>query len=324
MNDNRLNVSSRIIRPIDEHTSVQRSVLEEGDHPEMRMAYRHCRMITRRFAKTFYLASRFLPNDKQRSIFAIYALCRHLDNLVDESEELATGGSHRCRHIEEALSDWKKKLQKTYEGDSPDHPVLLAFSDVIRGQLIPLELPLLLIDGVRSDLTKTRYETFDELYEYSYKVASVVGLMVSEVFGYEDKAALKYAEDLGIAMQLTNILRDVGEDLARDRIYLPAEDLRKYKVTEADLKDHRMTPGFVELMKYQIERTRTYYRSAGDGIKMLSPDSRLPVYLARYNYARILDRIEANNYQVFTKRACLSFMQKMAVLPQAWWRATYS
>ncbi len=312
------------IRSVYERSSLHRGVTEEVAEPELRSAYEHCRNITRKYAKTFYLATRFLPHDKQRSIFAIYGLCRFLDNLVDEAEDLIADNSVKQQQVDQTLLEWKEKLRRTYAGDQSDNLILFAFSDVLRRHDISISLPIELIDGVAMDLTKNRYETFGELYDYSYKVASVVGLMISEVFGYEDESTLQHAVDLGIAMQLTNILRDVGEDLLRDRIYLPAEDLRKFGVTEEDLFQHRLSESFRELMRFQIARARNYYTSADKGIPMLSQDSQVPVRLARHNYARILDQIEANDYQVFTSRAHLSLTQKMAILPMVWWHTVRS
>jgi len=317
-------MASWSVRSVYERTSLHRGVIEEVEEPELRDAYVHCRNITRKYAKTFYLATRFLPHHKQRSIFAIYGLCRFLDNLVDDAEDLVADNPVKMQEVEQTLSEWKDKLRLTYEGEPSDNPILLAFSDVLRCHHIDISLPFELIDGVAMDLTKNRYESFDELYDYSYKVASVVGLMISEVFGYNDKAALKHAVDLGIAMQLTNILRDVGEDLQRDRIYLPAEDLRRFGVSEDDLFGHRMSDEFRELMRFQIDRARSYYASADKGIPMLTPDSQVPVRLARHNYARILDQIEANGYQVFTRRAYLSLTRKMAILPRVWWHTVRS
>lgn len=317
-------MASWSLRSVYERTSLHRGVTEEVTEPELRDAYVHCRNITRKYAKTFYLATRFLPHHKQRSIFAIYGLCRFLDNLVDEAEDLIAENPVKLQAVSQTLSEWKEKLRHTYEGEPSDNPILLAFSDVLRRHDIAITLPFELIDGVAMDLTKNRYETFEELYDYSYKVASVVGLMISEVFGYKDRAALKHAVDLGIAMQLTNILRDVGEDLLRDRIYLPAGDLRRFGVSEDDLFGHRMNDAFRELMRFQIERARSYYASADKGIPMLTPDSQVPVRLARHNYARILDQIEANDYDVFTRRAYLSLTRKMVILPRVWWHTLRS
>jgi phytoene synthase len=174
----------------------------------------------------------------------------------------------------------------------------------------------MLIDGVEQDLYKTRFLNFKEIYDYSFKIASVVGLMTTPVFGYKDEQALNYAADLGIAMQLTNILRDVGEDIDRDRIYLAQDELTAFGLTEQDILSRRMDDRFVEFMKYQIKRAREYYQRAESGIAMLDRNARLPVYLARYNYAKILDKIEENNYDVFTSRAYLSKFEKLSILPQ--------
>lgn len=305
-----------MIRPIYEKTSFHRSVIEEISDTDLKPAYSHCRAITRFYAKTFYMATRFLPNEKQRSIFAIYGLCRFLDNLVDDSIDLSNNEVINLSEVDSKLNEFKKNLASIYEGKLSDDRILTAFADTLRKYHIPIDLPFLLIDGVRSDLDKNRYNNFHELYDYSYKVASVVGLMTSRVFGYEDERALEYAIDLGIAMQLTNILRDIGEDLERNRIYLPADELKMFKVSEADLFKRNLSEEFIELMKFQVARARKYYEKADHGISMLNKDSRLPVYLARYNYSRILDKIEENNYNVFDERAYLNNLEKFTILPR--------
>jgi len=310
-----------LLRPVYERSSFHRSVIDEVDDAGLQSAYLHCRAITREHAKTFYMATRFLPNHKQRSIFAIYALCRHLDDLVDEAEDLVLQQKLACDDILHRIDQWKDHLEETYRGYEHDHPVLLAFADVLRNYDISIDLPFALIDGVCMDLTKKRYETFEELYDYSYKVASIVGLMTSEVFGYEDPAALKHAVDLGIAMQLTNILRDVGEDLGKGRIYLPLEERERFGVTEQKLFNGVKDRHFREMMEFNIKRAEHYYESADRGIALLSPDSRLPVSLARENYSRILNRIRDNHYDVFKQRAYLGFWEKLSVLPRAWWQS---
>jgi len=304
------------MRPIYEKTSFHKSVIEELKDDYLRDAYSHCRQITKTFAKTFYMATRFLPNDKQRGIFAIYGLCRYLDNLVDEAEDLVANDDITTGEISERLEDWKKCLLEVYDGKKCNDPILTAFADSLHKYHIPVHLPLQLMEGVKIDLTKNRFADFSELYDYSYKVASVVGLMTSEVFGYSDDKALEYAVDLGIAMQLTNILRDIGEDLRQDRIYIPQDELIRFGISESDLKNFNLNENFIELMKFQINRARKYYNLADKGIPLLEKDSRLPVYLARFNYARILDKIEENNYQVFEQRAYLNSTEKLAILPK--------
>lgn len=311
-----LRVPYSMFRPIYEKTSFHRSVIDELHDAKLRSAYSHCRAITRFYAKTFYMATRFLPNEKQRSIFAIYGLCRYLDDLVDETVDLMDHSSIDISQVDAKLDEFKAKLTGVYNGEESDDPILTAFSDTLKKYHIPMSLPFELMDGVRSDLDKNRYANFSELYDYSYKVASVVGLMTSRVFGYSDNTALEYAVDLGIAMQLTNILRDIGEDLERNRIYLPQDELAMFEISEEELFAEDISQKFKEFMNFQINRAREYYDKADIGIKMLNKDSRLPVYLARYNYSRILDKIEENDFRVFNQRAYLNKVEKFAILPK--------
>ncbi|MGM0546591.1 MAG: phytoene/squalene synthase family protein [Bacteroidota bacterium] len=309
-----------LLKPLYEQTSFHTSVIEEVEDQRLRQAYSRCRAITRHHSKTFYMATRFLPNHKQRGIFAIYSLCRYIDDLVDEAEDLLEEKKLTETDIRLKLESWKQKLRDTYEGRAHDHDILIAFSDVLKRHHIPIEMPFELMEGVCMDLFKNRYETFEELYDYSFKVASIVGLMTSQVFGYSSREALGYAVDLGIAMQLTNILRDVGEDLQRNRIYLPKEDLDRFGVHEQALFDYQRSENVIKLLQYQIERTRKYYVRSEKGIELLSSDSRLPVYLARQNYSRILDKIEENDYDVFTQRAYLNATEKLSILPRAYYQ----
>ena len=305
------------IRPLYEKTSFHKAVISEIDDQRLRYAYAHCRSITRKHAKTFYMATRFLPYQKQRGIFAVYGLCRTLDDIVDETPMVNGRRTNQSRaQIIHRLEKFRVELVSAYRGAEQKNNVLIAFADVLNRYHISLEHPLTLLDGVKMDLVKNRYDNFEQLYEYSYKVASVVGLMTTEIFGYKNLNAINHAVELGIAMQLTNILRDVGEDLTRNRIYIPKEDLDRFELTEEDLFKRKMTPNFVELMKFQIDRAREYYKRADKGIPMLEKDSRLPVLLARENYSRILNKIEENNYQVFNHRAYLNATEKFSILPK--------
>lgn len=319
-----LRIPYNLIRPLYKRTSFHRSVIEEVGDDRLKDAYIECRAITRHHAKTFYMATRFLPNKKQRGIFAIYSLCRYIDDLVDEAEDLVSKKELSIDDINRKLDGWKQKLLDTYEGKQHDNPILIAFSDVLRNYDIPIELPFELMEGVCMDLYKDRYETFEEVYDYSYKVASIVGLMTSEVFGYSSDDALDYAVDLGIAMQLTNILRDVGEDLRKGRIYLPQEDLDQFGVTEENLFNYQRDDAFRELMSFQIDRARHYYDQSDFGIPLLSADSRLPVYMARYNYSRILDKVEENDFNVFEHRAYLNATEKLSIVPRILYQMKFS
>lgn len=304
------------LRPLYEKTSFHKAVISEIEDTRLRFAYAHCRSITRKHAKTFYMATRFLPYQKQRGIFAIYGLCRTLDDIVDENEDNPYQKRRSRNEIIDKLENFRVQLVSAYHGAEQTNSVLIAFADVLNRYNISLEHPLTLLDGVKMDLIKNRYENFDELYEYSYKVASVVGLMTAEIFGYSNPKAIDYAIDLGIAMQLTNILRDIGEDLERNRIYIPQEDMDRFNITEEDMFRNDVSQNFTELMKFQIERARYYYTEADKGICMLDKDSRLPVLLARENYSRILNKIEENQYRVFNQRAYLNSTEKFSILPK--------
>ena len=299
----------------------------QSEADELKRAYEYCRNVTRNHAKSFYFSAKFLPRHKQLPIYALYALCRHVDDEVDEAEVKSETEAIK------AVERWEKKLNEVYQGSQvPENEnsqltthnsqlVLLAWSDLLKTCKIQQNLPLELMKGVLMDTHIKRYETFDELYVYCYRVASTVGLMSSEIFGYEKSETLRYAEALGIAMQLTNILRDVKEDALMNRIYLPQEDLRKFNVAEDQIFENRFNGNFVELMKFEIKRAREFYQKAEQGIALLSKDARFPVLLASRIYARILDEIERQNYDVFAKRAHTTRRQKIFVIPQIWRQA---
>jgi phytoene synthase len=290
---------------------------------ELEKAYEYCRSVTRTHARSFYFAAKFLPARKRLPIYALYALCRHLDDEVDES------GVENERQAGAAVENWKAKLNEIYSHQPPPaasrqpesddrNLVLLAWQDLLKIHKIPQALPLELMKGVLMDTHVKRYETFKELYVYCYRVASTVGLMSSEIFGYTDRKTPEYAEALGIAMQLTNILRDIGEDAAMNRIYLPAEDLRKFGVSENQIFDRRADGNFINLMKFEISRAREFYKKSEKGIALLEKDARFSVLLALRIYAKILDEIERQNYDVFKRRAHTSFSQKIFSLPRIW------
>jgi len=263
-------------------------------------SYRRCRAITRTSSKTFYLASCFLPREKRRAVWAIYAFCRTVDDVADGAE----ASSVRLTK----LDAWQAELFAAFSGQ-PEQPLMAALADTVRRYDIAIRPALQLLQGARSDITVRRYETYDELLEYCYLVASTVGLLVSPILGHAPGAS-EYAIALGRAMQLTNILRDVGEDARRDRVYLPAEDLRRFGYTEDKLLRGVVDSSFVALMSFQIARVRAMYRAAAPGIGLLAPESRYTVRLALRLYARILDEIERNGYDVFTRRAYVPIRAK--------------
>lgn len=287
-------------------------------------AYEYCESVTRLHAKSFYFAAKFLPAHKQKAVYPIYAFCRHVDDEIDEAE---ISGQ---RESIAAVERWQSKLNDVYAGKSLDaensgdekqNLVLSAWLDLLGKYQIPQKLPLELMQGVLQDTHTNRYENFDELYVYCFRVASTVGLMSSEILGYSEKIALEYAEALGIAMQLTNILRDVKEDAAMNRIYLPQEDLRKFDVSEEQIFANDFNENFRALIKFQIERARDYYAEGEKGIRLLEKDSRFTVLLAARIYSKILDEIEKQNYNVFNRRAQTSKRQKILAIPRIWLRA---
>ena len=292
---------------------------------EIDRAYEYCERVTKLHAKSFYFAAKFLPKDKRKAVFPIYAFCRHVDDEIDEIE-----AGNETKAIA-AVARWKQNLEKVYlsgnlnsddENESENlQMVFLAWRDLLAKYKIPSDLPLDLIKGVLSDTTTNRYESFDELYVYCYRVASTVGLMSSEILGYSDKIALEYAEAMGIAMQLTNILRDIKEDAAMNRIYLPQEDLRRFGVSEEQIFRGETSDNFVELMKFQIERAREYYQKGEQGIRLLEKDSRFTVLLASRIYAKILDEIEKQNYNIYNKRAHTTKSRKFISIPKIWLEA---
>ncbi|MGB7510725.1 MAG: phytoene/squalene synthase family protein [Pelodictyon phaeoclathratiforme] len=281
-------------------------------------AYSYCRQISQHHAKTFYLASMFLPKKQQKPIFAIYALLRTVDDVVDMAEVKLNNGLITSEEIQRILEEWKSKLTACYGGKTGNDPIMIAWHDTLKSYSIPIELPLDLMDGVAMDIEFKPFETFDDLYVYCYKVAAVVGLMTSEIFGYSDKRALEHAIELGIAMQLTNILRDIGEDVDRGRIYLPLEDLRRFKYSKEEMMQKKINDNFLNLMKFHIERARGYYRSSDKGIPMLEKESRFGVAISSVNYGNILTAIEKNQYDVFSTRAYRSFFQKISTIPYVW------
>lgn len=289
---------------------------------EIETAYEYCESVTKKYAKSFYFAAKFLPKHKQKAVYPIYAFCRHVDDAVDEAEFSDE------KAAVEAVESWRKLLEEAYRNSNEvktqnsktesQNLIFIAWKDLLSKYKIPQKLPFELMEGVLMDTTFKRYETFEDLYVYCYRVASTVGLMSSEILGYADEIALEYAEALGVAMQLTNILRDVKEDAAMGRIYLPQEDLRRFEVSESQIYAGEMNENFVNLMKFQIARAREFYEKGERGIRLLEKDSRFTVLLASRIYGKILDEIERQNYDIFARRAHRTFSQKILSIPKIW------
>ena len=277
-------------------------------NPDDKTSFEHARLLTAHYSKSFYFSARMLPTERRWATYALYGFCRYADNLIDNP---------RSRTTEELLTEVEhltQELKVAYRTGESENPVIGPFVVVALKYGIPIEYPLDLLKGVVMDVQNTRYETFDDLYVFCYRVAGVVGLMMTYVLGYKDKAAFEYAENLGIAMQLTNILRDIQEDKEMGRIYLPLEDLRRYGVTEEDIIEERKSVQLRRMVKFQVQRAHRYYEEADKGIVMLHRKSQFAILSASKIYRGILLKIEARDYNPFLGRVFVSQMKKVAIL----------
>lgn len=265
----------------------------------------HCQEIARHHGRSFFLASRVLPTARQRGVIATYAYCRIADDIVDRA---VAGGPDATAH---ALARWEAQL------DEPTHPVAVAFAATRDRFDVPLEPVRDLLFGVRMDLQNTRYESWDELRTYCYHVAGTVGLMVAPILGCENPGALRHAADLGIAMQLTNILRDVAEDAELDRLYLPLREIESFGCDPESILAGRPEGDFRDLMALQVDRARELYASALEGVSSLAPSGRFATVTAANLYAGILNEIEALSFDVFATRAYVPTSRKLRALARA-------
>ncbi len=274
-------------------------------------SYAYCDDLTARFSRSFYLASALLPIGKRKAVRALYAFCRTTDDIVDRPVEDAPA----------RLQAWRARVL-SWEPPNND-PVAVAWAHARATFTIPEIFAEQLIDGVAQDLHQKRYKTFEELASYAYGVASTVGLMSMHITGFSGPTAVAYAIKMGVALQLTNILRDVGEDWRAGRLYLPQEELTQFGLSEADIAEGRVDDRWREFMRFNIERNRQLYAEAWPGIGKLHPDGRLAITAAADLYRAILREIEANDYDVFTRRAYVGTIGKLRRLPAIWWRSIF-
>ena len=287
-------------------SQIVRSVNQIVDAGTLAKAYAHCEAITARHSRSFYLASGLLRGQKRIAARVLYAFCRISDNIVDEPQGDPA----------DELEQWR--AQTTGAHPDTSDPVALAWNHVRHAHTIPQTYTEQLIDGVATDLVKSRYATFNELAAYAYGVASTVGLMSMHIIGYTSQEAVPYAIRLGVALQLTNILRDVAEDWENGRVYLPQDELSQFGLADEDIARGQVNDRWRAFMAFQIDRNRRLYRENWPGIAMLSPDGRLAIGAAARFYERILDDIEAHDYNVFTRRAHVSGLGKLRMLPAIW------
>jgi 15-cis-phytoene synthase len=277
----------------------------------LQAAYRRCDEITKANSRTFYMASGLLPQDKRNAARALYAFCRVTDNIVDNNPSL--------ENIRIDLDDWRERVTTSHT--NTNDPVILAWADAQARYHIPHGYAEQLIDGVARDLNQKRYATFAELAEYSYGVASTVGLMAMHIIGFSSEEAIPYAVKLGVALQLTNILRDVAEDWRAGRLYLPQDELTAFGLGEDDVANGRLDKRWTDFMRFQIDRNRRLYDESLPGIRMLNADGRFAIAAAAELYRAILGDIEAHQCDVFSRRAFVPLPGKLARLPRIWWQS---
>lgn len=271
--------------------------------PAVEQSFAYCRQVARSRAKNFYYSFLLLSPQQRRAMCAIYAFMRYCDDLSDEPGANAA-----------AMDAWRAEMEEALEGRFSGHPVWPAFHYTVRRFGMPRQYFRDMIDGVASDLVPRHIETFDELYRYCYQVASVVGLTTVHIFGYDTPSALPLAEKCGVAFQLTNILRDIREDAERDRIYLPAEDLRRFGVSEDDLRAGNRSDAVLQLLRFEAQRARQYYNDSRPLLDLVHPRSRSSLLALITIYSRLLQRIEESNYDVFSRRVRLAAVEKSWIL----------
>ncbi|MDJ0752477.1 MAG: squalene/phytoene synthase family protein [Ardenticatenaceae bacterium] len=301
------------------HSQEGLSELWGVDHPTLQAAYDYCDHLTAIHSRSFYWASQLLPGPKRRAVRALYAFCRITDDIVDHPSPLTPDFTSQNEMIKHKLEQWR---QASFTHNPPkDDLVALAWADTRTRFNVPVKYGEQLINGVLTDLTKKRYATFDELAAYAYGVASTVGLMSMHIIGFSDQDAIPYAIKLGVALQLTNILRDVGEDWRNGRLYLPQDELAAFDLMEEDIDRAEVDDRWQQFMQFQIDRNRRLYAEAWSGISLLSPNGRFSIAAAADLYQGILDDIERHNYDVFSRRSFVSTTGKLRRLPSIWWRS---
>lgn len=276
---------------------------------EPRQPQQSAEQITKRSRSNFYFAFLFLPKAKRDALHSIYAFCRRSDDIADQA---LPADERRVQ-----LAEWRAKVDACYSGQTSD-PALQSLALHVEQFGIPKSYLDDLMAGVEMDLDRDRYETFEDLYRYCYRVASVVGLICIEIFGYEDPRAKKFAEYLGIALQLTNIIRDVGSDAEQGRIYLPLQDVREFGVSEGDILGRRYGPDFVRLAEFQAARAESFYQRAFASLPASDRKRLLPAEIMAAIYHRLLSRIRRGNYDVFSEKVSVPDWLKLVDASRLW------
>jgi phytoene synthase len=272
--------------------------------------HEYCRSRAVQSGSSFYYSFVFLPEERRRAITALYAFCREVDDAVDETTDRSVAGLK--------LAWWRGEIEALFEGGTPQHPVARALADVV----VPFRLQRAhfeeIIDGMAMDLDCNRYPDFAALSLYCHRVAGVVGMLSATIFGYRFPATLDYAHDLGTAFQLTNIIRDIGEDARRGRIYLPQDDLVRYGVSEADILAGRDSANMRELMRFQVARARSFYSQALGKLPQADRRAQRPGLIMAAIYSRLLDEIEADAAEVLRAKISLTPITKVWLAWKTW------
>ncbi len=269
----------------------------------------YCQERAAASGSSFYYSFLFLEPRRRQAITALYAFCREVDDVVDECPDPVVSRSK--------LAWWRNEVGALYEGRA-SHPVTQALTTSLKHFFLPQEQLLEIIEGMEMDLEQVRYADFKALHLYCYRVASVVGLLAAEIFGYRERQTLKYAHDLGLAFQLTNIIRDVGEDARRGRVYLPQDELARFGVTEADLVAARYGDNFRELMKFQVERARATYRQAFAQLPAADRKAQRAGLIMAAIYQATLDEIVRDDFRVLHQRISLPPLRKLWLAGKTW------
>lgn len=278
-------------------------------------AYAYCRDIAHKHGANFSVGFRFLPKVKRRAVYAAYAWCRVADDIADEEStvDLAPSVDGRPSTVNERLDAWQAELESCYAGE-PNHPITIALADSLQHFAIPKSAFIALVDGCRQDMVKTRYETFEELLQYCELVASSISDISLSIFGYRTPDAIGYGRHLATALQLTNVTRDIGDDLPRDRVYVPQEDLRRFGVSEGELFARSESDAMRQLIEFQIARAESYFVAAEPLLQELDFDARFPVLLMGGIYATVLAKLRKDPLIAIRRRLSLSKLQKLAVV----------
>ena len=277
--------------------------------PELSASYRSAEAVARKQARNFYYSFLVLPPDKRRAFCAVYAFMRSCDDISD--------GDAATEAKRSQLAQWRSLLDDAYAGGDCDNPIMPAFRESVQRFSIPAEYFHWIIDGAEMDLDSVQYETFEDLYRYCFHVASAVGFVCLQIFGFKEETAKEYAEKCGIAFQLTNILRDVKEDSAMGRIYLPEEDLRRFHYSPEDLNNGILDHRFRDLLRFEADRAKQYYGQARRLLPLVEKESRPALWAMMEIYERLLDRIVRNRFDIFQNSVRLSGMEKTSIALRA-------